>query len=219
MRFTSNGYPEGYIAVVEYDSWRSIPEDLPIVHAEIDARIAELQAATGRTQVDLMGHSRGTTVSHAYLAFPERAANVGRYVNIDGRERRASGRRAHAGPLGGGVDRPVQGEIVGATNVTIPNQEHIEVATSEEAFFEMYHFLRGHAPLTTRSCPSSGPDLRAGGHVPRQRRTRRRDAGDLVGRRRHRREDWQRPEATFAIGPDGDSGPSWPGTARITSWR
>ena len=161
MRFASNGYPQSYLAVVEYDSGGlDFPEDLPIVHAEIDARIAELQAATGRAQVDLMGHSRGTTVSHDYLSFPERAANVAHYVNIDGRS-------ADAPPGGvptlalwaGAVDRPVEGEIVGAINVTVPNQEHIEVATSEESFFEMYHFLRGHAPLTTKILPQLLPRI------------------------------------------------------------
>jgi hypothetical protein len=210
MRFASNGYPQSYLAVVEYDSGGvSFPEDLPIVHAEIDARIAELQAATGRAQVDLMGHSRGTTVSHDYLSFPERAANVAHYVNIDGRS-------ADAPPGGvptlalwaGAVDRPVQGEIVGAINVTIPNQEHIEVATSEESFFEMFHFLRGRAPFTTRIVPQflsriSGrvvvfPDNvgRDGAMLDIWRVDG--DTGERIG---------SDPKATFAIGPDGNFGP------------
>jgi pimeloyl-ACP methyl ester carboxylesterase len=210
MRFASNGYPRSYLAVVEYDSGGlSFPEDLPIVHAEIDARIAELQAATGREQVDLMGHSRGTTVSHAYLAFPERAANVAHYVNIDGRS-------ADAPPGGvptlalwaGAVNRPVQGEIVGAINVTVPNQEHIEVATSEESFFEMYHFLRGHAPLTTRILPQFRPQVSGratffpqnvgldGATLNIWRVDG--DTGERIG---------SHPKATFAIGPDGNFGP------------
>ena len=210
MRFASNGYPRSYLAVVEYDSGGvTFPEDLPIVHAEIDARIAELQAETGCAQVDLMGHSRGTTVSHAYLAFPERAANVAHYVNIDGQS-------ANAPPGGvptlalwaGAVDRPVQGEIVGAINVTVPNQEHIEVATSEESFFEMYHFLRGHAPLTTKILPQflsriSGRVVMFPDNVGLDGATLEiwrvdGDTGERIG------ED---PKATFAIGPDGDFGP------------
>jgi len=210
MRFASNGYPQGYIAVVEYDSGGvEFPEDLPIVHAAIDARIAELQAETGRAQVDLMGHSRGTTVSHAYLAFPERAANVTHYVNIDGRS-------ADAPPGGvptlalwaGAVDRPVQGEIVGATNVTIPNQEHIEVATSPESFIEMYRFLRGHPPLIHGILPQPRP--RISGRVVEFPQNVGLDGATL--------EIWQvdgdtgerlgdDPQATFAIGPDGNFGP------------
>jgi hypothetical protein len=210
MRFASNGYPQSYLAVVEYDSGGlDFPEDLPIVHAEIDARIAELQAATGRAQVDLMGHSRGTTVSHDYLSFPERAANVAHYVNIDGRS-------ADAPPGGvptlalwaGAVDRPVEGEIVGAINVTVPNQEHIEVATSEESFFEMYHFLRGRAPLTTKILPRflsriSGRVVLFPDNVGRDGSTLdiwwvNGDTGERIG---------DDPKATFAIGPDGSFGP------------
>lgn len=160
MRFASNGYPAEHIAVVEYDSSLSFPGALPAVLAKIDATIAELQASTGRPQVDLVGHSRGTTVSHEYLSFPDRAANVAHYVNLDGRS-------ADSPPGGvptlalwaGAVNRPVQGEIVGAVNVTIPNQEHVEVATSEESFVEMYAFLRGHPPFTAKILPRLRPRI------------------------------------------------------------
>jgi hypothetical protein len=209
MRFASNGYPAGSIAVVEYDSGLAFPAALPEIHARIDAKIAELQAATGRAQVDLVGHSRGTTVSHDYLSFPERAAKVAHYVNIDGRP-------ADAPPGGvptlalwaGAVDRPVQGEIVGAVNVTIPDQEHVEVATSEEAFSEMYRFLRGHRPLTTKVLPQLRP--RISGRVvtfPDNHGVEgaileiwwiRGDTAERIG---------SRPRSTFEIGPDGDFGP------------
>jgi pimeloyl-ACP methyl ester carboxylesterase len=210
MRFTSNGYPRSHLAVVEYDSrGLDFPADLPVVHAEIDARIAELQAATGREQVDILGHSRGTTVMHDYLSFPERAANVAHYVNIDGRS-------ADAPPGGvptlalwaGAVDRPVPGEIVGAVNVTVPNQEHIEVATSEESFFEIYHFFRGRAPWTTKILPQPRP--RISGRVVSFPDNNGLDGalldiwcvdgdtGERIG---------SHPKATYAIGPDGNFGP------------
>jgi triacylglycerol esterase/lipase EstA (alpha/beta hydrolase family) len=83
MRFASNGYPIRYIRGLEYDS-SSIGDILPDVLAELDALIAELQASTGRAQVDLLGHSLGTFVSQTYLSSPARAANVAHYVNIDG---------------------------------------------------------------------------------------------------------------------------------------
>ena len=54
MRFTSNGYPRSHIAVVEYDSSSLSPGDsaeAAFVYGLIDARIAELQAATGKAQV------------------------------------------------------------------------------------------------------------------------------------------------------------------------
>jgi pimeloyl-ACP methyl ester carboxylesterase len=210
MRFASNGYLRSYIAVVEYDSGGlDFPADLPIVHAEIDARIAELQAVTGRAQVDIMGHSRGTTVMHDYLSFPDRAANVAHYVNIDGRSADSPpGDVPTLALWAGAVDRPVPGEILGAINVTIPNQEHIEVATSEESFFEMYHFLRGRTPLTTKILPQFRP--RISGRVV--------EFPDNVGLDGATLEVWvvdgntgermgRRPRATFAIGPDGNFGP------------
>jgi hypothetical protein len=150
MRFASNGYDPDILTVVEYNSAALNPAnsaDAAFVYAQIDARIAELQAKTGKPKVDLMGHSLGTSFSHGYLSDPARAAKVAHYVNIDGRT-------ASAPPGGvptlalwaGAVNRPVQGEIVGATNVTIPNQEHVEVATSKESFREMFRFLTGEEP-------------------------------------------------------------------------
>lgn len=153
MRFTSNGYPPTSIGVVEYDSGTLSPGDsaeAAFVYGQIDARIAQLQAATGKAQVDLMGHSLGTSFSHGYLADPARAAKVAHYVNIDG--------RTAASPPGGvptlalwagAVNRPTPPTIVGATNVTIPNQEHVQVASSAESFAEMFEFLTGDAPATT----------------------------------------------------------------------
>ena len=212
MRFTSNGYPQDRIRVLEYDSSQPIstnPALMAVVHAALDALIADTLADTGAEQVDLMGHSLGTTVSHSYLATPERAANVAHYVNIDGRT-------ASAPPGGvptlalwaGAVNRPTPPLIVGATNVTIPDQEHVEVATSEESFFEMYHFLRGKAPLTTKIIPElfqriSGRATNFPANTGLDGATLEvwlvdGETGERVG---------AAPRDTFAIGPDGNWGP------------
>jgi len=209
MRFTSNGYPPEAIGVVEYNSALPLPGVLPQVHAAIDERIAELQAATGRSQVDLIGHSRGTTISQDYLSFPDRAANVAHYINIDGRPADAlPGGVPTLALWAGAVDRPVQREIVGARNITIPNQEHVEVATSEESFFEMYSFLRGHRPVIAKILPQLRP--RVSGRVV--------VFPDNTGVDGATLEVWwvrggtaerirSRPEATFETGPDGSFGP------------
>ena len=147
MRFASNGYPERYIAVLEYDS-SQINTILPAVHAELDALIASLKAKTGRAKVDLLGHSLGTFVSQTYLATPARAANVAHYVNIDGGSASAPPGGVPTLALWAGADPPV-GSITGAINVTLAGQEHIEAATSPEAFAEMYSFFRGSPPATT----------------------------------------------------------------------
>jgi pimeloyl-ACP methyl ester carboxylesterase len=85
MRLTSNGFPQRHIHVLEYDTLASLDDTIDEVHANLDALIERVKAQTGKPQVDVLGHSRGTTVMHEYLASHERAANVRRYVNIDGR--------------------------------------------------------------------------------------------------------------------------------------
>ena len=83
MRFTSNGFPQGRLFAYEYDTSGS-SNDAAI--ANLDGFIASVKAATGAAQVDVLAHSRGTTVMHTYLgSSPERAASVRRYVNFDGR--------------------------------------------------------------------------------------------------------------------------------------
>jgi pimeloyl-ACP methyl ester carboxylesterase len=208
MRFTSNGYPQDYIRVLEYDS-SAIATIMPEVLAGLDAAIAQAQAETGAPKVILMGHSLGTTVSHNFLATPERAANVAKYVNIDGRTAAAPpGGVPTLALWAGAVNRPVPPLIVGATNVTIPDQEHVEVATSEEAFFEMFHFIHGKAPLFTKILPEIRP--RISGRVANFPQNTGLDGATL--------EVWlvdghtgerigSNPRETFAIGPDGNFGP------------
>jgi pimeloyl-ACP methyl ester carboxylesterase len=144
LRFTSNGYPRRFIRVLEYDSTFATNTRDEVL-ARLDALIAELEASTGRDRIDVLGHSLGTTLMHEYLSTPARAANVRRYVNIDGRT-------ADAPP--GGVPtlaiwagRGAAGRaITGAANVTIANQTHVEVATSRESFVPMYRFFTGKRP-------------------------------------------------------------------------
>jgi pimeloyl-ACP methyl ester carboxylesterase len=161
MRFTSNGYPQEYIRALEYDSSAL---NLAAVHAELDALIAQLQSETGRPQVDLLGHSLGTTVSQTYLSTPARAANVAHYVNIDGGSAAAPPGGVPTLALWAGADPPV-GSIVGALNVTLAGQEHIETATSAEAFFEMFQFFRGEPPETTQVVPEPPGQVRIEGQV------------------------------------------------------
>jgi pimeloyl-ACP methyl ester carboxylesterase len=163
MRFASNGYPIRYIRALEYDS-SSIGDILADVHAELDALIAELQVETGRDQVDLLGHSLGTFVSQSYLATPARAANVAHYVNIDGASAAAPPGGVPTLALWAGAAPPV-GEIVGAINVTLDGQEHIQSATSPEAFAEMYAFFRDEAPETTEVVPEPPGQVSIAGQV------------------------------------------------------
>ena len=152
LRFTSNGYPHGWIDEVDYDSTRATG-DKSEVHAQMDAKIAELKRRTGAKKVDLVGHSLGTTVSYDYLTDSdkgaERRASIAHYVNIDGQSSDPgvptlalwAGRRA--GSMTGAITTP---HMDGAKNATIKNQTHVQTCTSWESFVQMFKFLAGKRP-------------------------------------------------------------------------
>src|SRR5436309_2725204 len=87
MRFMSNGYPERWIDEVDYNSTRAVA-DKSEVDQQIDAAIAALEQRTGKSQVDVVAHSLGTSVMYDYLTngamAAQRRANVAHYINVDG---------------------------------------------------------------------------------------------------------------------------------------
>jgi pimeloyl-ACP methyl ester carboxylesterase len=208
MRLTSNGYPARLIDGLEYDSTFGL-NTMEDVWAELDELIAEMLDRSRADQVDLLGHSLGTTVSQGYLnSSPERADKVAHYVNIDGRQ---------ADALPGGVDTlAVWGEgdqtrrILGARNFYAPDQSHVQVATSAETFAEFFEFFNDRPPRTTNVLPEPFGRVRLSGkanlfpsNVGADGSTleiwRVRPAtGERIGRR---------PKATFEIGKDGSWGP------------
>ena len=208
MRFESNGYPVDYIAVLEYDSTFSI-NTVADVWAKLDQTVATLLEKTGADQVDILGHSLGTTVMHGYLAFPDRAAKVAHYVNIDGRTALAPPGGVPTLAIWAGRGTPGR-EIVGATNVTIPNQTHVQSATSAESFVKMYKFFTGDEPNTMDIVPEFPFFIKLAGRAvifPQNTGVQdatlevwavRRDTGERIGRR---------PAAVLPVSPDGSWGP------------
>src|SRR4051794_32197076 len=178
LRFVENGYPQSYVRVLDYDSLPATPvpgatglnpAGIRVIEQELfprlDQLVADLKAETGRPQVDLTAHSLGTTLMHDYLnSDPARAANIAHYVNLDG--------RTAATPPGGvptlalwgskGPLSPPNRSITGATNVTIPDATHVQVATSPVSFGEMYKFFNGGPPATTDIVPEKGKITLAG---------------------------------------------------------
>ncbi|SCF21026.1 alpha/beta hydrolase [Micromonospora chokoriensis] len=162
-RLSSNGYPIDVIEAHEYDS-PNIATILPEVYAGLDARITRLLATTGADRVDLLAHSLGTFVMQGYLnSSPARAARVAHYVNLDGRP---------AASVPGGVPTlAIWGEgdsartVVGATNVHLPDQSHTQTVSSPESFGEIFRFLRGRAPHTTRIVPQLFGTARVSGRA------------------------------------------------------
>src|SRR3954471_17946916 len=145
MRFMSNGYPEAWVDEVDYDSTRAVG-DTSEVDAQIDAKIAALKQRTGKAKVDVIAHSLGTIVMEDYLTNPamgdQRKASIGRYVNVDGQ---ASNPGVPTLAVWAGRGQPGR-TMAGATNVTIPNQTHVQTCTSAESFVEYFKFLTGSAP-------------------------------------------------------------------------
>jgi len=224
MRFTSNGYPHELIYALEYDSTFSI-NTVAQVYTAMDALIAKVQSETSAAKVDILGHSLGTTMmiggmvgavmTPGYLnTSAERNAKVGHYVNIDGRT------ATELPGTGVGVPIPTLAlwsgwgfpgrEIVGAWNVIVPNQTHVQTATSAESFVYMYEFFTGQAPATSDIVPEPPGQVRLAGRVvffPQN-----------VGVQNAILEVWRvdgdtgfridkKPEAVYSINGDGAWGP------------
>ena len=152
LRFASNGWPASYLFAFEYDTGIPDVEGSTARMARLDAFIDDVLVETGADKVYLMGHSRGTSESFAYLADPAHAAKIAKYVNIDGRTADALPGGVPTLAIWAGTGTPGR-EIVGATNVVLPGQYHVQSATSAEAFAAMYEFLTGEAPATTDVVP------------------------------------------------------------------
>ena len=204
MRFTSNGYRDRDLFAYEYDSSQST-NDAAI--AGLDGFIAGVKAKTGAPKVDVLAHSRGTTIMLAFLATPARAAQVRRYVNFDGRS---------APSLPGGVPSlGIWGEgdptraITGGENFYFPEKSHTEVTTSAEAFAQVFRFLTGEAPKTD-VLPEPPGRVRVSGRVTNFPQNTGLEGAELevyavdpeTGQRRS-----SRPRYTQVLGADGAWGP------------
>jgi hypothetical protein len=149
MRFESNGYPHGWVEEIDYDSTAAVGNHEE-VDKQIDEAIAALKQRTGKSQVDLIGHSEGTSVSYSYLTEGEKAAerraNVAAYVNMDGQEENPGVRTLALWAERSGPTGPEGRHMEGAENVTIPDQTHVQSSTSTQSFIQIYKFLRNRMP-------------------------------------------------------------------------
>jgi pimeloyl-ACP methyl ester carboxylesterase len=157
MRFESNGYPEEYVNALDYDSTYTV-ETVDQVYARIDQLLDLIQAKTGDPQIDLIGHSKGAELSYGYVeSAPWRARRVARFINLDSGSSPKDRLPAGIPSLGlwGGKGHCVGCRVVGATNVDIPNETHVQMATSPESFVEMYKYLVGRPPATSDIVPEN----------------------------------------------------------------
>ena len=145
MRFMSNGYPEAWVDELDYNSTRAVG-DKSEVNAQIDAKIEALKQRTGKSKVDVVAHSLGTSVMYGYMTngdmAEQRRASIGKYVNVDGQD---SNPGVPTLAVWAGRGEPGR-SMEDATNVTIPNQTHVQTCTSKESFVEYFKFLTGSPP-------------------------------------------------------------------------
>jgi triacylglycerol esterase/lipase EstA (alpha/beta hydrolase family) len=151
MRFESNGYPTSWVTELDYNSTAATQSQTE-VDKQLDEAIATLKQRTGKSQVDVIGHSEGTSVMYKYLTEGEsaaqRRANVAAYANMDGQEKNPGVRTLAlwAGRCGDATCSKPERHMEGAENVTIPNATHVQTSTSARSFEQMYKFFRGKLP-------------------------------------------------------------------------
>src|ERR1051325_2879988 len=100
MRFMSNGYPERWIDEVDYNSTRAVA-DKSEVDQQIDDAIAALEQRTGKSQVDVVAHSLGTSVMYDYLTngpmATQRRGKFGDHKQLGGQEQNTGAAPARRG--------------------------------------------------------------------------------------------------------------------------
>lgn len=147
-RFVQNGYCPNFLYVLD---WNSLGGGSAV--GQLDEYIDGILSRTGASKVELVGHSAGGGLGYDYLSEATRAAKVAHYVHIG-----SNPQTSPAGPNGeiptlniySPYDAVVLGaDIPGATNVSLADKDHYEVATSEETFAAIYEFVRGEAPVST----------------------------------------------------------------------
>jgi pimeloyl-ACP methyl ester carboxylesterase len=206
QRFASNGYGAP-VRAFEYNSGSIIA--ILGAPAVLEAFIDALRDETGAPQVNLVGHSLGTSVSNTFLGNAARAARVRRYVGIDGSSNATCG-------IGNpdldcmGIFAGTTGNVGGNNRYFAGTQTHVQVASSAESFAHQYEFFTGHPPATTLVLPQPPGEVEIAGRsvfFPANAGT----AGatleiwEVHPGTGHRKYD--EPHAVFPIGPSGAWGP------------
>jgi len=151
MRFESNGYPHGWVEALDYNSLGAAAENYNgEVEEQIERAIAALEQRTGKSQVDVVGHSEGTKVMYHYLAESAKAAehrkSVAAYVNLDGQQGNPGVRTLAIWAERSGPTGPEGRHMEGAENVTMPDMTHVQSATSAQTFIQIFKFFRNKLP-------------------------------------------------------------------------
>jgi len=189
MHFTSNGYPASWVVPFDYNTARAGgagalgPRPRPGAGSEgaapparpqrpagpyttgtteaLDQFIDELRRRTGFDKVNLVGHSRGTAESAAYLSDPARAAKIAHYATVGGGPAtNPNGVPSIAISGLGDFGRGPSSDNGGVVGWMPAYQDHVMVCTSDESFWEIYTFFNdGQKPKTLRMTPEERPQV------------------------------------------------------------
>lgn len=174
MHFHSNGYPASWVVPFDYNTSvrsggpggpgrRERPEG-PYKSGttdDLEAFIDALRERTGFDKINLVGHSRGTFESSAYLSDPARAAKIAKYASIGGGDATNPNGVPSIAISGMGDFRPGPAASDGGVVGWMPAyQDHVMVCTSDESFWELFTFLNnGVKPGTILMTPEENPIL------------------------------------------------------------
>jgi len=151
MRFVANGYPAERLHAYEHDGAGAAGPDFV---SGLDAVVDEARSKFKTEKVYLIGHSRGTSVSSMYLSESARADKVAKYIALDG---------AGCANISVPCIAPAQSTNMRAGQThPLPNQKHVEVATSKESFAVQYEFLFDRAPEVVDIVKQSTPVVISG---------------------------------------------------------
>ncbi|QJD60390.1 alpha/beta fold hydrolase [Pseudomonas sp. gcc21] len=154
LRFASNGYPDEIIHAYEYSTDGEALVRAAAVgsqNAPLDSFVDNVLTEHEAEQVYLVCHSLGTFVCSGYLGDADRAAKVAGFIGVDG---------TVAADCPGGV--PCKGIFVsraralGADNLYLEDEAHVQVATSEASFAGQFEFFTGVAPARTQILAEEG---------------------------------------------------------------
>ncbi len=176
---------------------------------DLDAFIDAVRERTGFEKIHLVGHSRGTFESGAYLSDPARAAKVAMYATVGGGDATNPNGVPSIAISGMGDIRPGPAAENGGVVGWMPAyQDHVMVCTSDESFWELYTFFNGEKPKTMKITPEANPLI--GGYVKSYIYNQPLEGASV--------EIWEvdadtgirskkKPAATLPVGADGKWGP------------
>jgi hypothetical protein len=159
QRFEQQGYTKNMLAVVDWNTIAMGNRN----GVGLDSIINHLLQINQVKQVNLVGHSAGGGVCYNYLQQTQNAAKVAHYVHV-GSGKMKTPPTVPTLNLYSLEDKITGGaNIDGVNNTALTNQDHYEVATSQESFDAMFQFFNNAAAATAKT--STPKKITVGGRV------------------------------------------------------